>query len=236
MDTNKGTSGQRKGQRKQENQSLTPEQMVNTNLFFGMAVAPGDPGAERRSTVIAERQVAVQDFQRVALEALSSGAEAVSFFLVGPDGISTFRAGNGEHAIPLKEAAARLLDKDADEGRPGLSSRADEAVKIIAEQALSQPSKKTVAVIGLDGLQTSESDLINALREASRHADRESFGVVLVQVGSDPQAVALVEAINRGGISNVRTINAEDFSSLDASEIAWMGLGGGSQHGKSGTA
>jgi hypothetical protein len=204
--------------------------MGGTDLFLCMAVSPGDPGPERRTQTIKDRHNAALQFGRFAHEAIEHGAERIHFFHVGAEGFHQWQAGHGDNAIPLKEAVDRLQNGAVD-SRPDLPSRADEAIQLIAKEAGGHPERNIVAVVALDGIHTNEQELIAALHEASKQHEDGRFGVVLVQVGDNPEAVAIIRAVKSDPkLRDVRVLAAEDFSHLSAPQVAWMGLGGGGAH------
>lgn len=101
-----------------------------------------------------------------------------------------------------------------------------DCIRRITESAIAT-HKETVGFIFTDGEASDENDVIEAIRDAATKLGRPRIGLVLVQIGNDPDAKAFMEKLDdqlgAAGIPDViSTVTEDEAEGLTFANLAWL--------------
>ncbi len=140
-----------------------------------------------------------------------------------PDGIDIF-----VFSTQVREffgTTADQVDNVFAEFAPAGTTNTSGAVRAVTRRAKDVPGN-VVALVFTDGGADSDSDALNAMRDAAKTLGRPKIGFIFIRVGSDVPAVKFLERLNSGlgdGCPDiVATLTAEEAERLSLGQLVTL--------------
>jgi hypothetical protein len=130
------------------------------------------------------------------------------------------------HARTIKNVTGQQVENAFAEFHSDGSTNLGDCIRRIGESAV-ETHKETVGFIFTDGEASDADDVIAAIKDVATRLGRPRIGLVLVQIGNDPDAKAFMEKLDdqleKQGIPDViSTVTEDEMEGLTFANLAWL--------------
>lgn len=195
-------------------QEITPDVLKNLHFAVGVDCSASTSKQSNRlksKTRLEEMKEEVSNIARKADSYEHGGITLVPF---------------SNQARAIKNVTGERVESAFLEFQSSGNTNLGDCIRRMGESAI-ETGKETIGFIYTDGEASDEEDVIEAIRDVATRLGRPRIGLVLIQIGNDPDAKAFMEKLDdKLGALNIpdviSTVTEDEADGLTFGNLAWL--------------